>query len=198
MGDSCAIVLPAIVHSTHSGIHPDVRENLVTVDAYIADRILSSADPVYEAILRANASAGLPAIDVSPAQGKFLHLIVKIGARRVLEIGTLGGYSTIWLARRLSSGGRLITLEYLAPCRDCPRQHRAGRPADRWRSKLARRSTFLPARTGPFDLIFIDADKPNNLAYLDWALKLRRPGSVIIVDNVVRDGRVTDASSDGP
>jgi predicted O-methyltransferase YrrM len=167
------------------------------VDAYIAERLLSGADPVFEAILRANAAGGLPAIDVSPAQGKFLHLLVKIaGARHILEIGTLGGYSTVWMASALPADGRLVTLEYAPHHADVARDNiaRAGL-MERVEVRQGAALDLLPSVKGPFDLIFIDADKPNNPGYLDWALKLSRPGTVIILDNVVRDGRVTDASS---
>jgi len=167
------------------------------VDTYVSERLLSDANPVFEAILRANAAGGLPAIDVSPAQGKFLHLLVKIaGAKRILEIGTLGGYSTVWMASALPSDGRLITLEYAPHHAEVARDNiaRAGL-LERVEVRQGAALDLLPAVEGPFDLIFIDADKPNNPGYLDWALKLARPGTVIILDNVVRDGRVTDASS---
>lgn len=168
------------------------------VDSYISERLLSGADPVFEAILRANAAAGLPAIDVSPAQGKFLHLMVKVaGARRVLEIGTLGGYSTVWMAKALPPDGRLVTLEYSPKHAEVARENvaRAGLMGQ-VEVRVGAALDLLPAVEGPFDLIFIDADKPNNPGYLDWAVRLSRPGTVIILDNVVRDGRVTDASSE--
>jgi predicted O-methyltransferase YrrM len=167
------------------------------VDAYIAERLLSGADPVFEAILRANAAGGLPAIDVSPAQGKFLHLMVKIaGAKRILEIGTLGGYSTVWMASALPAGGHLTTLEYSAHHAEVARENiaRAGL-LDKVDVRQGAALDLLPSVEGPFDLIFIDADKPNNPGYLEHALRLSRSGTVIILDNVVRDGRVTDASS---
>jgi predicted O-methyltransferase YrrM len=167
------------------------------VDSYISERLLADADPVFEAILRANAAGGLPAIDVSPAQGKFLHLLVKIaGARRILEMGTLGGYSTVWMASALPPDGRLVTLEYAPHHSEVARDNiaRAGL-MQQVEVRQGAALDLLPALEGPFDLIFIDADKPNNPGYLDWALKLSRPGTVIILDNVVRDGRVTDASS---
>ena len=167
------------------------------VDSYVAERLLSGADPVFEAILRANAAGGLPAIDVSPAQGKFLHLMVKIaGARRVLEIGTLGGYSTAWMASALPADGRLVTLEFSPHHAEVARENiaRAGL-LEKVDVRTGAALELLPSVEGPFDLIFIDADKPNNPGYLDWAVKLSHPGSVIILDNVVRDGRVTDASS---
>jgi predicted O-methyltransferase YrrM len=167
------------------------------VDSYVAERLLSDADPVFEAILRANAAGGLPAIDVSPAQGKFLHLMVKIaGAKRILEVGTLGGYSTVWMASALPADGHLVTLEYSPHHAEVARENiaRAGL-LERVDVRQGAALDLLPAVEGPFDLIFIDADKPNNPGYLDWAVKLSRPGTVIILDNVVRDGRVTDASS---
>jgi len=173
------------------------EQTWTAVDTYITERLLSDANPVFEAILRANAAGGLPAIDVSPAQGKFLHLLVKIaGAKRILEIGTLGGYSTVWMASALPSDGRLITLEYAPHHAEVARDNiaRAGL-LERVEVRQGAALDLLPAVEGPFDLIFIDADKPNNPGYLDWALKLARPGTVIILDNVVRDGRVTDASS---
>ena len=167
------------------------------VDRYVAERLLGDADPVFEAILRANAAGGLPAIDVSPAQGKFLHLMVKItGARRVLEIGTLGGYSTAWMASALPAGGRLISLEYAPHHAEVARDNiaRAGL-LEQVEIRQGAALELLPALEGPFDLVFIDADKPNNAGYLEWAVRLGRPGTVIILDNVIRDGRVTDASS---
>lgn len=167
------------------------------VDSYISDRLLADADPVFEAILRANAAAGLPAIDVSPAQGKFLNLMVKIaGAKRILEVGTLGGYSTVWMAKALPPGGRLVTLEYSPRHAEVARENiaRAGL-LDVVEVRIGAALDLLPAIEGPFDLVFIDADKPNNPGYLDWALRLSRPGTVIILDNVVRDGKVADASS---
>jgi predicted O-methyltransferase YrrM len=167
------------------------------VDSYVAERLLSDADPVFEAILRANAAGGLPAIDVSPAQGKFLHLMVKIaGAKRILEVGTLGGYSTVWMASALPADGHLVTLEYSPHHAEVARENiaRAGL-LERVDVRQGAALDLLPAVEGPFELIFIDADKPNNPGYLDWAVKLSRPGTVIILDNVVRDGRVTDASS---
>ena len=168
------------------------------VDEYISDRLLAGADPVFEAILRANAAGGLPAIDVSPAQGKFLHLLVKIaGAKRILEIGTLGGYSTVWMAKALPPDGRLLTLEYSPVHAEVARDNiaRAGL-LEQIEVRQGAALDLLPAVEGPFDLIFIDADKPNNPGYLEHALRLSRSGTVIILDNVVRDGRVTDASSD--
>ena len=170
------------------------------VDNYIVER-LTRADDALDAALKSNAAAGLPQIDVSPAQGKFLHLLAKmIGAKRILEIGTLGGYSTIWLARALHPDGRLISLEADAHHARIARENiaRAGL-ADRVEIRLGRALETLPSveadRLGPFDLVFIDADKPNNSEYLKWALKLARSGAVIVCDNVIRDGAVADAAS---
>ena len=164
------------------------------VDCYIADRLIPD-DPAW--VLAANAAAGLPSIDVSAAQGRFLALLVRIaGARRVLEVGTLGAYSTIWMARALPEGGHLTTLEAH------PRHAQIAR-ANLAQADLADRVTLIegPAKDtltglqGPFDLVFIDADKPGNPTYLSEAVRLGRPGTVIVLDNVVRDGRVVQAES---
>lgn len=173
------------------------------VDAYIEERLLGD-DAVQAETLRQNAADGLRPIDVSPAQGKFLHLVARmIGARTILEIGTLGGYSTIWLARALPADGRLVTLEYEQKHADTARRNiaRAGF-GDRVEVRAGAAADTLPVLAGegagPFDLVFIDADKPSNPIYLDWALKLSRPGTVIVLDNVVRDGAVADAASTDP
>ncbi|MFF4099215.1 O-methyltransferase [Streptomyces sp. NPDC001903] len=158
-----------------------------------------------EALVAANAdagAAGLPAHQVAPNQGKLLHLLARIrGARTILEIGTLGGYSTIWLARALPAGGRLVTLEVDPRCADVAAANvaRAGL-ADVVDIRRGRALDLLPGLTdlAPFDLVFIDADKPSNPDYLKWALELTRPGSVIIGDNVVRDGAVADPDSTDP
>jgi predicted O-methyltransferase YrrM len=170
------------------------------VDAYIADKLIAPNETLDD-VLAANAAGGLPAIDVSPTQGKLLHLIARMtGARRVLEIGTLGGYSTIWLARALPAGGEVVTLEAVPAHAEVARANfvRAG-VADRIELRLGQALDSLAALAdegaAPFDLVFIDADKPNNPNYLTWALKLSRPGTVIIGDNVVREGEVLDASS---
>ena len=169
------------------------------VDTYLAG-LLVGPDPALDAALAANAANALPAIDVTALQGKLLHLLARAtGARRILEVGTLGGYSTIWLARALPPDGRLVTLE-VDP-----------RHAQIARGNLARAGLdglvelvegpaldTLPNLTGPFDLVFVDADKPSNPAYLEHALRLTRPGSMIVVDNVVRGGRLLDADSDDP
>jgi predicted O-methyltransferase YrrM len=176
------------------------KEQWSAVDDYLVKQLIP-ADAALAAAQAANAEAGLPAIDVSPNFGRFLHLIARMtGARRVLEIGTLGGYSTIWLARALPPGGSVVSLEALARHAEIARSNiaRAGL-ADRVDIRVGKALDILPKLAaedrGSFDLIFIDADKENNRAYLEWALKLSRPGSVIIVDNVVRDGAVTDAGS---
>jgi len=170
------------------------------VDAYIVER-LSRPDAALDAALKANSAAGLPQIDVSPAQGKFLYLLARmIGARRILEIGTLGGFSTIWLARGLAEGGRLISLEAEEKHARVARENiaRAGL-AERVEIRLGRALETLPSieadGLGPFDLIFIDADKPNNPHYLRWALRLARRGALVVCDNVIRDGAVADAAS---
>jgi predicted O-methyltransferase YrrM len=170
------------------------------VERYLADRLIPG-DPVLEAVLEANAAAGLPPIDVSPTEGKLLQLLAQLrDAQRILEIGTLGGYSTIWLARALPPGGRLVTLEANLKHAEVARSNiaRAGL-ANVVDLRVGLALDTLPQlegeHVGPFDLIFIDADKPNNTGYLTWALKLSRKGTLIIVDNVVRDGAVLNASS---
>lgn len=177
-----------------------MQEKWSAVDRYLSEK-LACADPVLDACLRANAAAGLPAIDVSAPQGKFLHLLATIqGARRILEIGTLGGYSTIWFARALPADGQIVTLE-LNP--DHARVARANFARAQVESKVqliegdarASLARLHAEQRGPFDLIFIDADKPSTPAYLGWALKLARPGTVIVCDNVVRNGAVVDAQS---
>jgi predicted O-methyltransferase YrrM len=170
------------------------------VDAYFSDTIVGR-DSVLEAALKANAEAGLPSIDVSAAQGKMLYLLVRMaGATKALEIGTLGGYSTIWIARALPPNGRLLTIEYLEKHANVARANiaRAGL-SDSVELRVGAALEILPKieaeGLGPFDFVFIDADKSNNANYLNWALRLSRAGTVIIVDNVVRDGRIADASS---
>ncbi len=173
------------------------------VDRYL-EGLLVGQDEALEAALRASAEARLPPISVSPAQGKLLNLLARAcGARAILEIGTLGGYSAIWRARALPAGGRLVTLE-IDP------KHAEVARASVARAGLAqcvqiRRGAALDTLerlgaegAGPFDLIFIDADKPNIPAYFGWALRLSRPGSLIVVDNVVRGGTVADAGSTDP
>lgn len=173
------------------------------VDDYIADKLLGD-DPALSAALAANQAAGLPAIDVSPPQGKMLHLFAKmVGARRILEIGTLGGYSTIWLARALPADGRLVTLEINPRHAEVARQNldRAG-VGDRVEVAVApARQTLerlIAEQADPFDFVFLDADKPSNPDYLRLALLLSHRGTAIVCDNVVREGQVADADSDDP
>jgi predicted O-methyltransferase YrrM len=173
------------------------------VDAYFNQTIVGR-DSVLEATLKANAAAGLPSIDVSPAQGKMLTLLARMGGtRKALEIGTLGGYSTICIARALPRDGRLVSIEYNEKHAKVARANiaRAGL-ADRVEVRAGVALDILPAieaeRLGPFDFVFIDADKSNNANYLGWALRLSRPGTTIIIDNVVRDGRIADASAKDP
>jgi predicted O-methyltransferase YrrM len=170
------------------------------VDRYITD-LFVPPDPALDAALQATADAGMPPANVSPNQGKLLYVLALAhGARSILEIGTLAGYSTIWLARALPAGGRLVTLEVDPKHAEVARANiaRAGLAA-RVELRLGRALDTLPhlmaEGAGPFDLVFIDADKPNNTAYFEWALKLTRRGSLIIADNVVRDGAVLDADS---
>jgi predicted O-methyltransferase YrrM len=173
------------------------------VDEYFSDQ-LAPADAAFEAALAANKKAGLPPIDVTPLQGKFLNLLVRIsGARRILEIGTLGGYSTIWLARALPLGGRIVSLESDPHHAKVARENlRNAGMLDCVDLRVGRAIDTLPRleKTGdaPFGLIFIDADKQSLPEYLEWALKLSRPGTVIVADNVVREGKVLDEESDDP
>ncbi|MFJ3174775.1 O-methyltransferase [Streptomyces roseus] len=171
------------------------------VDDYF-DGLLVEEDEALAAATTDAEAAGLPAHQVAPNQGKLLHLLARIrGARTILEIGTLGGYSTIWLARALPAGGRLVTLEVDPACADVAAANvaRAGL-ADVVDIRRGPALDLLPQLTdlAPFDLVFIDADKPSNPHYLRWALELTRPGSVIIGDNVVRDGAVVDPDSTDP
>ena len=176
------------------------QENWDAVDRYFNDQLVS-ADPALGAALQASDAAGLPQINVSPSQGKFLHLLAQaMGARSILEIGTLGGYSTIWMARALPRDGRLISLEADAKHAEVARANVAHAGlADVVEIRLGRALDTLPQlaaeNLGPFDLIFIDADKPGYPDYLVWALKLSRRGTLIIADNVVRNGAVADAAS---
>ncbi|MEP9367001.1 O-methyltransferase [Xanthobacter sp. VNH20] len=173
------------------------------VDDYIVETLVP-ADPTLQAVLEASAAAGLPAINVSPAQGQMLALFARmVNARRILEIGTLGGYSTIWLARALPAGGQVVTLEADSRYAEVARGNfeRAG-VSERIDLRVGRALDTLPEvahdSVGPFDLIFVDADKPNNPEYLLWALHLSRPGTLIVWDNVIRDGEVADAGSGDP
>lgn len=170
------------------------------VDAYAAESLLPP-DSVMDAVLERNRARGLPAIDVSPLQGKFLNIIVRMcGARRVLEIGTLGGYSTVWIASALPAGGKVVTLELESTHAAIARENFAtAGVSDRIDLHVGPALSSLERlgadNSGPFDLVFIDADKPNNKQYLDWAMRLARPGTVIICDNVIREGAVIEAGS---
>jgi len=176
------------------------QERWTAVDSYITG-LLHAPDPALDAALADSEAAGLPSIAVTPPQGKLLTLLaLGVKARNILEIGTLGGYSTICLARALSPGGRLITLEYEPKHAAVARANiaRAGL-ADAVEVRVGRALDTLPELAaegrGPFDMIFIDADKPGYSEYLAWAVKLSRRGTLIIADNVVRDGEVIDPNS---
>jgi predicted O-methyltransferase YrrM len=196
-------VLPFPKSARARGEGSVTQDQWTTVDDYL-NRTLVDEDQVLTSAVKDSQQAGLPSIQVAPNQGKLLHLLARtMGARNILEIGTLGGYSTIWLARALPAGGRLITLEAEPKHAEVARANfaRAGL-ADRIELRLGKALDTLPQiaaeKRGPFDLFFIDADKPNIPEYFDWALKLSRPGSLILVDNVVRKGAVADASSSDP
>jgi predicted O-methyltransferase YrrM len=171
-------------------------ERWAAVDDYIEGHLLAS-DPALDAALWESVSAGLPEIAVAPVQGKLLQLMARMaGVRRILEVGTLGGYSTIWLARALPRDGELVTLEL-------EEHHATVARANIARAGLSDRVTViagpaldsLDTLSGPFDFVFIDADKQNNAAYVDHAVRLSRPGTTIVVDNVIREGGVLDAGS---
>ena len=167
------------------------------VDRYFEDKLIGR-DAALEAALADSEAGGLPPISVTATQGKLLQIFVKmLGASRVLEVGTLGGYSTIWMARALGPGGRLTTLEIDAKHAEVAKKNiaRAG-VSDRVELRLGPAIETLPKLTGPFDLVFIDADKQSTLAYFEHALRLSRPGSLIVVDNVVRKGEVADSASE--
>ena len=176
------------------------QETWSAVDTYICDSLVPS-DPVLDAALKASDAAGLPRINVAPNQGKLLQLLVQMqNARSILEIGTLGGYSTIWLARALPKDGHLISLEanptHAAVAKaNIARAGFADRVEVRVGKAIETLAVLVQEGRGPFDFIFIDADKPSNPAYLEWSLKLAHPGTVILCDNVVRDGAVADANS---
>jgi predicted O-methyltransferase YrrM len=169
------------------------------VDDYLGE-VLVPADPALDSALAASKAAGLPEIAVAANQGKLLNLLARLaGARSILEIGTLGGYSTIWLARALPADGRLITLEADPKHAEVARANIAAAGfADVVDVRLGKALDTLPSVEGPFDLVFIDADKPNTPHYFEWALRLSRLGTVIIVDNVIRSGAVADASNTDP
>jgi len=182
------------------------RATFEAVDHYF-DSILSLTDPILEAALAASRAAGLPEIQVAPNQGRLLNMLARVlGARRILEIGTLGGYSAIWMGRALPQGdarAKMISLEYLPKHATVARANleRAGLGKVvevRVGAALESLAGIAKEGAGPFDLIFIDADKENNPNYFDWSMKLTRPGSLIVVDNVVRRGAVADAASADP
>lgn len=180
-----------------------MSELWTAVDDYFAN-LLDSHNKVLDEVLAASAAGGLPPMNVAPNQGKLLQLLAQMhGTRSILEVGTLGGYSTIWMAGALPADGKLISLEADSGYAEVARANiaRAGygqivevREGD----ALALLPELFDQGVGPFDFVFIDADKRNNLEYFEWALKLTRPGGVIIVDNVVRDGEVIDADSTDP
>ncbi|MDN3494591.1 O-methyltransferase [Planococcus sp. APC 4015] len=169
------------------------------VDAYLT-RTLVGDDPGLDQAVADQRAGGLPPIEVAPVNGKLLNLLVRIaGARRVLEIGTLGAYSTIWMARAVAEGGHVVTIEAEAGNVAVARANldRAG-VGDRVEIKHGRASDVLPALEGsePFDFVFIDADKESNTIYLDWAARLGRPGTVVVVDNIARGGEVANPASE--
>ncbi|HTH03373.1 MAG TPA: O-methyltransferase [Vicinamibacterales bacterium] len=173
------------------------------VDAYIAEHLVKT-DSALDRALETSAAAGLPAINVSPNHGKLLHILARlVNARAILEIGTLGGYSTIWMARALPPGGRLITLEFEPKHAELAKANIAHAGLSNVVDvRLGMALETLPGiaaeNTGPFDLIFIDADKVSTADYFQWALKLARVGSLIVVDNVIRKGEVANATTDDP
>ena len=171
------------------------------LDAYLTDTLVGH-DPDLERAVADQNGAGLPAIEVAPVHGKFLNLLVRIaGARRVLEIGTLGAYSTIWMARGIPEDGTIITIEAEPRIAELARANlnRAG-VGEKVEVRLGRAIDVLPTLDGgePFDLVFIDADKESNTLYLDWAARLGRPGTVVVVDNVGRSGKVANPATEDP
>ncbi|KZZ84434.1 O-methyltransferase [Bacillus sp. SJS] len=170
------------------------------VDHYFSTK-LHPADPIMDAVLKANTDANLPSIDVSPNQGKLLYLLAKLkGAKNILEVGTLGGYSSIWLARALPDDGHLTTLEFDPKHAKVAKENIRNAGLEKKIDVVVGAALdTLPSLKGKaFDFIFIDADKPNNPHYLKWALELSKPGAVIIGDNVVREGHVMDENHDDP
>lgn len=179
------------------------RQLWTAVDEYYRD-LLAPPDKYLDATAKANRKAGLPAIDVSPLQGQYLNLLVRMTqSNRVLEIGTLGGYSTICIARALPVGGRMVTLEFSPRHAEVARKNlKTAGVLDRVDLRVGPAVQLLPILQseglGPFDFIFIDADKQSNPEYVKWALRLSRVGTTIVVDNVVRDGKVIDGASKDP
>ncbi|MDR6865637.1 putative O-methyltransferase YrrM [Microbacterium resistens] len=176
-------------------------QNWRASDEFLAEALVGR-DSALEAALAAQDAAGLPAIEVAPVGGKLLSLLVRIGgARRVLEIGTLGGYSTIWMARAIGDGGRVVTIEAEPGNAAVARANvDAAGVGDRIDIRIGRGEDVLPRLVGeePFDLVFIDADKESNTLYLDWAARLGRPGTVIVLDNIGRDGEIVNERSTDP
>ncbi|HEX5857694.1 MAG TPA: O-methyltransferase [Microbacterium sp.] len=179
-------------------------ENWRRADAYLADTLVGH-DPALAAVIAAQERAGLPPIEVAPVSGKLLHLLARIsGARRVLEIGTLGGYSTIWMARGIPPEGRVVTIEAEPGNAAIARANiDAAGVGERVEILIGRAADVLPTLEGPiaaggaepFDLVFIDADKESNTLYLDWAARLGRPGTVVVLDNIGREGEIADAGT---
>ncbi len=173
------------------------------VDEHL-EEVFGGTDPAFARILQVSEGAGLPEIEVSPHTGRFLQVLVAAtGARRVLELGTLGGYSTLWLARGLPGGGRVISLEYSPHHADVARGNlEAAGVGDRVEVRVGAALDLLAElareHVEPFDLVFIDADKPPYADYLDAAIELSRPGTLIVADNVVRDGAIADGASEDP
>ncbi|NDI35042.1 O-methyltransferase [Chengkuizengella sediminis] len=179
----------------------DISENWNDVDFYFSNK-LGSSDPIMDSILKANTEADLPAIDVSANQGKLLYLLAKLkGVKNILEIGTLGGYSSVWLGRALPEDGHLTTLEFDPKHAKVARENIKKAGLENKIEVIVGAALdslqVLEEKAVPkFDFIFIDADKPNNPNYVKWALKLANPGAVIIVDNVVRSGKIIDSESE--
>lgn len=179
------------------------QEQWTAVDQYLSDLLLP-ADPVLNSVLESSAGAGLPSINVSPTQGKLLNLMARMcGAKRILEIGTLGGYSTIWLARALPADGNLITLEAepkhaKVATDNIARADLSKLVEIRLGPALQTLSQLVDQKSPPFDFIFIDADKPGYPDYLEWSLKLSRPGTVVVADNIIRDGAIIDPNHEDP
>ncbi|MFE6734403.1 O-methyltransferase [Microbacterium sp. NPDC057650] len=171
-------------------------QNWRAADEYLSETLVGH-DPALEAALAAQQDAGMPAIEVAPVSGKLLNLLVRIsGARRVLEIGTLGGYSTIWMARGVGEDGRVVTVEAEAANAAIARASiDAAGVGERVDIRIGRAADVLPTLVGGFDLVFIDADKESNTVYLDWAAKLGHPGTVVVLDNIGRDGEIANADS---
>lgn len=172
-------------------------ENWRAADVFLADTLVGH-DAALEAALAAQRDAGLPAIEVAPVSGKLLGLLVRIsGARRVLEIGTLGGYSTIWMARAVGDGGRVVTIEAEPANAAVARSSiDAAGIGERVDLRIGRAADVLPTLIPGFDLIFIDADKESNTTYLDWAARLGHPGAVVVLDNIGREGEIVNPASE--